>query len=162
LIDYVRAHNAGVALQQDTELDLPLRAPAFAVSCSGVAASTMADLHGHVVHVVTDATADTPLPPQEGISTVNLIVKDGVSPTRGACAAADSTAWGAYAILADLPSDGLTGTEFLVDPNGWLRAARRSGSESGWPMGKDLIATIGSICTNPINASGADLHAHHH
>ena len=115
LVDYVRAHNAGVVLQQDIELDLPVRAPTFAVSCAGVAASTMADLRGHVVHVVTDAATATPLAPQGGISIVNLVVKDGVTPAPGACAAADAAAWGAYAVLADLPSDDLTGTEFLVD-----------------------------------------------
>jgi putative copper export protein/mono/diheme cytochrome c family protein len=162
LIDYVRAQNAGVALQQDTELDLPVRAPAFAVSCAGVAASTTADLHGHVVHVVTDAATDTPVPPLSGISTVNLVVKNGVTPAPGACATADSAAWGAYAVLADLPSDGLNGTEFLVDSNGWLRAVRHPGTERGWPMGNDLIATIRNICTNTINASSGDLHGHHH
>jgi len=162
LIDYVRAHNASVALQQDTELDLPLRAPAFAVSCAGVAASTVADLHGRVVHVVTDATTDTSLPPQSGILTVNLLVKDGVTPARGACAAADPAAWGAYAVLADLPSDGLAGTEFLVDPDGWLRAVRRPGTERGWPIGKNLIATIRSICTTSINTSIGSFDAHHH
>lgn len=162
LIDYVRAHNAGVALQQDNELEIPVHAPAFAVTCAGVAASTTADLRGRAVHVVTAAAADTPVPPQAGISTINLVIKDGVPPAPGACAAADPTAWGAYAVLADLPPDDLSGTEFLVDPNGWLRAVHHPGTESGWPKGNDLVAAIQSICTNPIKASSGDLHGHHH
>ena len=55
LIDYVRAHNAGLAMQQDSAFDVPVRAPTFPVTCAGVSASGMADLRGHAVHVVTDA-----------------------------------------------------------------------------------------------------------
>lgn len=162
VIDYVRAHNAGVATQQDSKLDVAVAAPAFAVNCLGMAASTMADLRGHVVHVVTDATENTVVPPQAGVSTINLMLRDSAVPGPGFCVAADAAAWDAYAVLADLPPDGLGGTEFLVDPNGWLRAVRHAGVEGGWPGGEDLIAAIRAICSNPIQPPRGGQHEHHH
>ena len=52
LIDYVRAHNAGLAMQRDAAFAVSVRAPGLAVDCTGVAASSMADLRGHAVYVV--------------------------------------------------------------------------------------------------------------
>jgi mono/diheme cytochrome c family protein len=162
LIDYVRAHNAGVALQEDGALDIPVQAPAFAVRCAGVAASVTADLLGHAVQVVTGALTPTEVPPQDGVTTVALTLRDDTSPAPGACAAADSTARGAYAVLAGVSADALAGNEFLVDPNGWLRAIRRPGAEGAWPKGDDLIAAIRGICTHPIKPPGGGPHEHHH
>ena len=48
------------------------------------------------------------------------------------CVAANPAAWKAYAVLADLPPDRLSGAEFLIDPNGWLRAIRRPGTAGEW------------------------------
>jgi putative copper export protein/mono/diheme cytochrome c family protein len=162
LIDYVRAHNAGLAMQQDEGFDVPVRAPAFPVTCAGVAASTMADLRGDVVHVVADAAAIVAVPPQAGVSTVNLTLRDDAAPVSGSCAAASSAARGAYAVLASLSPDALSGAEFLVDPDGWLRAVRRPGSAGAWHTGQGLIAAIREICASPIKQSNGGQHEHHH
>ena len=106
LIDYVRAHNAGVASLQDTDFDVPLRAPAFPVICNGLFASTTADLHGRVVHVIIGGPAknEPPASSASGVSVVTLDVPpdDGMDarPGQGTCVAADPAAWNAYAILA--------------------------------------------------------------
>ncbi|MDR3531590.1 MAG: CopD family protein [Rhodopila sp.] len=162
LIDYVRAHNAGLAMQQDAAFDVPVRAPAFPVACSGVTASSTADLRGHAVYVVAGEVAKDDIPPQAGISTIPLVLREGATPAPGSCVAADPTAWDAYAVLAHVPPDGLAGAEFLVDPNGWLRAVHRPGDASGWHTRDDLIAAIHGICSSPIHQPSGGMHEHHH
>jgi putative copper export protein/mono/diheme cytochrome c family protein len=162
LIDYVRAHNAGVSVRQDSAFNVPVWAPALSVTCSGVAASGMADLRGHAVHVVTTNGALDDVPPQSGISTITLDLRDGATPAFGGCVAADPAAWKAFAVLADLPFGDLAGTEFLVDPNGWLRAVRRPDSTDGWHTRDDLVAAIHDICVSPIKQPSEGEHEHHH
>jgi len=162
LIDYIRAHNAGVASQEDTALGISVRAPAFPVTCAGVTASTIGDLLGHAVHVVADQVVTIDVPPQAGISTVNVVLRDAATPQPGACVAANAAAWPAYAVLADLPPGKLSGAEFLIDPNGWLRAVRRPGTAGAWHTGEGLIAAIRGICGSPIQPSSGGEHEHHH
>lgn len=162
LIDYVRAHNAGVSTQEDPSFAVPVRAPTMGVQCNGVAASSMADLRGHAVNVATTAGEHVAVPPQLGISTILLDLRDSVAPVPGGCSAADPKAWDAYAVLADVPPDGLAGAEFLVDQNGWLRSVHRAGGPGGWPTKDDLIAAIRTICANPISQPSGAEHEHHH
>lgn len=161
LIDYVRAHNAGLAMRQDEAFDVPVRAPAMAITCTGLSASAMPDLFGHAVRVVTDAAAPIDIPPQAGVSTINLTLRDGTAPAQGGCAAADPAAWAAYAVLAAVPASSLSGAEFLIDPNGWLRAIRQPGT-GGWHTRDDLIAAIRNICSSPIQQTAGGSHEHHH
>jgi hypothetical protein len=162
LIDYVRAHNAAVAIQQDSAFDTPVRAPALAISCSSVAASAMADLHGHAVLVVLGDTVpeQTTVPAPDAVTL--LVSNDDGKPTRGSCAAADPTAWNAFAILADLPLDEAAGAVFLIDPNGWLRAVQRPGATGGWHSRDDLLAAIRGISAHPIEQPSGGSHEHHH
>jgi putative copper export protein/mono/diheme cytochrome c family protein len=162
LIDYVRAHNAGLTTQQDPAFGVPIRAPAIPVTCAGMTASTTADLHGHVVHVVAGEATQIAIPPQAGISTIDLALQDGAKPLPGSCIAANPAAWSAYAVLANLPPDKLAGTEFLVDPDGWLRSVRRPGATGAWPASATLIAAIRGICASPIEQPNGGPHEHHH
>jgi putative copper export protein/mono/diheme cytochrome c family protein len=163
LIDYVRARNAGLAMQQDAAFDIPVRAPGFPQTCNGVNATRTDDLRGYALHVVADAPpALPPIPPQAGVSTVTVALREGAAPEPGSCTAADPAAWKAYAILANVAPDALAGAEFLVDPNGWLRAVHRPGSPGGWQSRDQLIAAINGICTNQINSLAGGDHDHHH
>jgi hypothetical protein len=162
LIDYVRAHNAGVAMRQDAAVDLPVRAPAFPLTCSGMTASTTADLRGSAVHVVAGNDVKIEIPPQSGIATINLALQDGAPPAPGTCVAADPAAWPAYAVLADVRPDKLSGAEFLVDPNGWLRAVRRPGTAGTWHTGESLIAAIRGLRASPDQPPGGVQHEHRH
>jgi hypothetical protein len=141
--------------------DIPVSAPAFPVTCAGLAASTMADLRGHVVHVVADEGSEIDVPPQAGVSTINLVLRDGASPAIGACVAADGAAWRAYGVLAGLTPN-LSGVGFLVDSGGWLRAVHRGGAAGGWPSKDDLIGAIRGIDANPIKQFSGGNHEHHH
>jgi mono/diheme cytochrome c family protein len=162
LIDYIRAHNAGLAMRQDPVFEVPVLAPVFPVTCVGMAASTMADLRGHAVHIVADDAVEIDVPPQSGVSTINVALRDGVPPLGGACVAASAAAWISYAVLADLPPDKLAGAEFLVDPNGWLRAIRRPGAADGWHTRDDLLAAIRAISANSIQQPNGGHHEHHY
>jgi putative copper export protein/mono/diheme cytochrome c family protein len=163
LIDYVRAHNAALAMREEFAFDVPLRAPTFPIACAGLAATRMADLLGHDVHVVTDAGAfGAEIPPQSGITTVTLNLRDGVPPAPGSCVAATAAAWPAYAVLTDLPLGKLAGAEFLVDRNGWLRAVYRPGAAGGRQTRESLIAAIREIDAKPIQPPSGGSHEHHH
>ena len=159
LIDYIRAHSAGVAMQRGAASDLTVRAPALPVTCVGVAASNMADLLGHTVYVVTTKAAAAEVAPQYAVT---LHLNDPASPTPGACVAADPTAWNAYAVLANLPPEALAGTAFLVDSYGWLRAINRADSPGGWHTTDELIAALNGIHSKPIQQPTEGQHEHHH
>jgi putative copper export protein/mono/diheme cytochrome c family protein len=160
LIDYVRAHNVGLATQRNELSDMTIQAPAFAVRCEGIAAFSTSDLRGHIVHVVAGG-APVEAPPQSGITTVTLNLRDAATPAAGACVAADPTAWVAYAVLAGVAPDGLTGAGFLVDPNGWLRAVYPPSAAAGWRQ-DDLVAAIRGIIAHPVEQPSGGQHEHHH
>ena len=161
LIDYVRAHNAGVAMRRDQAFAAPIQAPAVSLTCAGPAASAMAGLRGDAVHVVAGGAAHHEVPPQAGIATIDLALRDDAAPRPGGCVAADPAAWSAYAVLADLAPSELAGAEFLVDPNGWLRALHRPDQAAGWQTRDDLIAAVHAICASPIQQPSGAQHEHH-
>jgi putative copper export protein/mono/diheme cytochrome c family protein len=162
LVDYLRAHNAAIRAQADSAFDAPMRAPAAPLSCSGSPASGMADLLGHAVHVVTDASSAVVPPPGADIVTLVLSPQGDTAPSPGTCVAASPSAWQAYAILADLPPANLAGTEFLIDAHGWLRAVHRPAAAGGWRTGQSLIAAIRFFADQPIQSPSEGHHAHHH
>jgi putative copper export protein/mono/diheme cytochrome c family protein len=159
LIDYVRAHNAAVTIQQDGASDSPVRAPAMPITCNGPAAFTTKDLLGHSVLVVL---GDTAVSVPEGDAVVLLVDRNGERPAAGACVAADPAAWDAYAVMADVPADAAAGFEFLIDPNGWLRAVQRPGAGEGWHSRDDLLAAIRAVSAHPIEQTSGDPNEHHH
>ncbi len=158
LVAYMRAHNAGVAMQQGAGTAPPVRAPALAIDCDGVQASVMGDLLGHAVLV---AMGDTPptVPPRDAITL--LVPKEYRQPARGSCVGADPSAWEAYAVLADVASDRAEGSTFLIDPNGWVRAVQRPGATGAWRSRDDLLAAIQVICAHPIEQTAGASHEHH-
>ena len=119
----------------------------------------MADLQGQPVHVVTSNAAEPSVSRRYAIT---LDLNDRDAPAPGSCVAADAAAWNAYAVLADLPPDALAGSDFLIDPNGWLRAAHRAGATGGWQTSDQLIAVINDIRTHPLQKPIGGQHEHHH
>jgi hypothetical protein len=117
-----------------------------------LAATSTAELRGQAVHVMAEPAAqDEPsIPLQAHTSAVILVLRQDANPPPGSCIAAEPAARDAYAILAARPVERLAGTEFLVDPEGWLCAVRHPGSNR-WSTRDDPIADIRSICTSPIN-----------
>jgi putative copper export protein/mono/diheme cytochrome c family protein len=162
LIDFVRAHNAGVMAQQDSTYDAPVRAPSLPIACDAMTASTMGDLRGHAVLVIVGGMAEDRqvVPSQDAVTLV--VSANDKRPAPGGCVAADPAAWNAYAVLADLPLDEAADAEFLIDPNGWMRAVRRPGTTGGWNSRNELLAAIRAICIHPIEQPSGSPHGHHH
>lgn len=168
LIDYIRAHNAGAIMAAAGAWPVPVHVPAFPIDCDGVAADDSTGLTGAVLRVMSDAgpgrRAAVPIPPQEGVRTIVLRVSPDAAarPAAGECAAATPAAWPAFAVLAGLDPDALDGTEFLVDPQGWLRTLWRPGPPGNARSPDQLITEIRQIITHPITAQETRAHAHHH
>jgi putative copper export protein/mono/diheme cytochrome c family protein len=157
LIDYIRARNTGLAGRPDLLLGRRVPAPGFAVTCNGLNAASLADLRGHLVRVTADVS---PPPSPAGVAMVDVILQEDARPVAGGCAAAEPAAQDAYAVLADLPPAHLDGTEFLVDPNGWLRAVLHPDS-GGQRQRDDLIAAIVSSATPSTTSASGGAHEHH-
>jgi putative copper export protein/mono/diheme cytochrome c family protein len=168
LIDYVRAHNAGIAMEHGSGDQTSIPAPGFAVACDSLTASTMADLRGYTVHVIVGETAvDEPASPAltNGSAITLLVPSDAAAsrkPVSGGCIAADQAAWPAYAVLADLPPSQLAGAEFLVDSGGWLRAERHPDGAATWHVREHLLADLHNIAVHPLEQQRGEPHEHHH
>ncbi len=167
VIDFVHANNAGTSERSSGAWVVPIVAPALPVVCAGLPADQMRELHGSVVRVVADgdeegASHPPSIPPQDGYKVVILHLSRGSSRglPMGECMAATPAAWGAYATLVGLRPDALPGAEFLVDPNGWLRAAWLPNSGRGWSTPDQLIAQVRLICTHPIAIDTGGGHEH--
>lgn len=168
LIDYIRAHNAGAMMAAAGAWPRPVRVPELPLDCNGVAGDDSTNLTGAVLRVIANADANppaaAPTPPQDGVRIIVLrLSPDGTAPpVPGECAAATPAAWPAFAILAGMDPDALSGSEFLVDPNLWLRQLWRPAHPGDQRAPDQLIAAIRQIVTHPITAQETGAHAHHH
>ena len=165
LIDYIRAHNAGISFHDTNQWPMPIQAPAFSLSCPGGRSVTTAELRGSVLHIVALAHPGDPVPAPPGPAAVPLVTvllaRDGVPASPTACVAADPAVWQAYATIVGVPAQDLGGAQILVDQNGWLRAAQRpSETVMRWADPALLLADVQAICRHPL-AAVAVSHAHH-
>ena len=148
LIDYVRAHNAGLVRRADGDWTPPLQAPELNASCPDGADRTLAGLHGRVVRLVFPGPQPPPPVPQADMVTIM------VGPDAAGCAAADPAVPAAYAIVLGRSAADLPGTTVLVDPSGWLRSDDPTSADPAL-----LAALVQQICSSPIAAnSGAHRH----
>src|SRR6202012_3175764 len=109
LIDFIRAHSAGIARAAGAPPPIALMAPEMPIHCDGVPATTMRDLLGRLV-LVGASPLDVAPPPATGASPIVLDLQaDADAPPRGGCMAATPDALPAYAILADTTPAALSG-----------------------------------------------------
>jgi mono/diheme cytochrome c family protein len=166
LIDFIRARNAGSAYAASGNWPAPIAAPGFSASCP-VGSTSLASLHGKVVRIAFVGPGGTRLPPvpaDAGVEVVTVIVALGGYVPPPGCAATDPAIAESYGLVAGVAPDALAGTQFLVDPDGWLRAMQRPGETvaAGWDDPAALLAEINQICRHPLAVSGgADVHHHH-
>ncbi len=139
LIDYVRAHNAGLTHRVTGAWSPPVQAPALQAACADGRTVTLADLHGRVVRLAFDARSVA----------VELAPPDAVR-----CTTDEPAVSAASAIVTGLDPAALGGTQILVDANGWLRKVVAPG-EAG-----RLDAEIGRIAAQPLAADAAAMHHH--
>jgi hypothetical protein len=134
LIDYIRAHNAGLAHAATGIWLPPVRAPDLTASCADNRHATLADLHGKVLRIIfIDSGTSPPALPQAAIDIVTITIPaEGgpMTPSAASCIATDPAIRAAYGIVSGTPPAQLAGSEFLVDPNGWLRVMRRAAPQA--------------------------------
>jgi hypothetical protein len=152
LIDYIRAHNAGVARQQTGAWTQPVKAPDFGLQCEN-GSMAMSDLRGRFVRVVFGATP----PDASAVAGVTTIVAapPGGAPSPGGCVTGDETVRRAYAIVSGMAASSMTGMAFIVDPDGWLRAMQPAQGPGNWNDPAALAAEIAMLRGHKIAADVA-------
>lgn len=165
LIDYLRAHNAGVSMRTTGKWLHPLPVPQFDVACPTGQTIDLDDLRGRLLRIVaaSDDEATTPVPlGGMDITTIILAKKRAAMPTTAACVASEPDTWNAFAILSGVSSDTLAGEQVLVDQNSWLRVARRPSDLEDLSNPQALADTIRDIATHPLAVDTAGTHVHRH
>jgi putative copper export protein/mono/diheme cytochrome c family protein len=164
LIDYLRAHNAGVSMRKTGRWPHPLPVPQFDMICAGGRTVIADDLRGHMLRIIPVSSEELPLPvPSTGmdITTIILSRRGASGPTHDACIASEPEAWIAFAILFDVSSDALADVQVLVDQNSWLRTVWRPGG-SELVNTETLAGIIRDIAAHPLTVDATGAHAHRH
>ena len=157
LIDYIRAHNAGVEFHTNAAWTPPIQAPGLQAQCADGRTVSLADLRGGFVRLVIGAAPPATAP---GITTILVTTDPAAHAAAGICIASDEGLPNAYAIVSGLTPAELPGTEFLIDGDGWLRAVQRPTAAPGWNDPKTLAADVQQFAAHPIAASAGASHAH--
>jgi hypothetical protein len=158
LIDYIRAHNAGLAFRQTAAWPQPVQAPELQADCADGTRS-LADLQGRFVRLAIGPAPAGASPAR--VTTILVNPAPGAQPAPQLCIVRDPAVAQAYAIIAGLPPGELPGTQFLIDGKAWLRAVHHPGYAPGdWNDPAVLAAKVKELQANPVaGAAGMD-HAH--
>jgi len=159
VIDYVRAHNAGLALQSRGRWPAPVQGPGFQARCAEGREVALGDLRGRVVWVLIGRPAHRPVPPP-GVVAVIVSGSPAVRPGPGVCVAADRAVKLAYAIAAGLANEA-QGAQFLLDAGGWLRDMQRADATARWSDAAVLAAALRKMRAHELPAMD-NPHAHMH
>jgi putative copper export protein/mono/diheme cytochrome c family protein len=142
LIDWVRAHNAGLAHTNSGAWPVPVQAPRFDLNCSDPNRTNVADLRGQVVRMVFRSAPAIP-------GAVTVLINQTARPASDLCVGRDATVSEAYAIVTGLSPNDLRNATILVDPAGWLRSVQMN------PDPSSLARDITDIQAHPISPAGA-------
>jgi putative copper export protein/mono/diheme cytochrome c family protein len=147
LIDYIRAHNAGLVHRASGEWTPALQAPGLQAACAD-GERTLADLRGGFVRLVFGTAAASP-----GVTTILATADPAAHPAPGLCVAGDEVLPRAYAIATGLDPARMAGTQILIDGAGWLRAVEPAGVSPRWDDATALAAEIQSLAAHPVAAA---------
>ena len=167
LLDYLRAHQAGVATQTGGSEDERVPLPQFDAICADGPTIERADLRGQVVRIVAmpeHAAPPPALPPIDGVGVRTvLLTRHPPAPAQGAtCVTVEPEAWAAFAILLGVAPDELAGTEIIADAGSWLRAFWRSAGTGNADDLRQTAAMIRDIAAHPLAPARGGEAAHHH
>jgi putative copper export protein/mono/diheme cytochrome c family protein len=166
LIDYIRAHNAGLMLSRTGSWSPPVRAPDLPVTCADRTIAELQDLRGRIVRLVFASTGEleTRVIPQGRSSpdVTSILVTGGGSAPAGSCTASGPDAWRAYGVASATAVSDLPGTQFLVDGAGFLRLIQRPSDEPpGWNDPEVLESVSREVSAHPISDASLGQHQHH-
>jgi putative copper export protein/mono/diheme cytochrome c family protein len=164
LIDYLRAHNAGYAFHQTGRWPQPLPMPQFDAQCVNGRTIDLDDLRGRPLRIIAAAgdEPDPPLPGDVDATTILVMRSTTTKPTDTACIASEPQVRTALAIIVGLSPDTLDGTQVLVDPNMWLRAAWHPGDADDWNDPHVLTQRLRDIVAHPLVVDSSSAHVHRH
>ena len=164
LIDYIRARNAGLVHLGTGGWLPPMRAPSFSAGCGNGRHVALDALRGQVVRIAFAAEAPPALLPGD-VETVTVTVPpagSALGASATSCVSKDPAIAVAYGILAGLPPDRLDGMQYLIDPNGWVRALRPLAEDGSRADAQALLDQIREICHHPIEDGQGGASGHHH
>jgi putative copper export protein/mono/diheme cytochrome c family protein len=147
-IDYIRAHNEGVAMRATGRWPQPVRAPEFVARCAGLDVA-LSDLRGRFVRLVIGE------PPANAAAAgvVTIFIGRGKTERTDSCTASGADVAASYAIISGAKPGEIAGMQFLIDDQGWLRALQRPGAGADWQDARALDAEIRVLRTHPEAAS---------
>jgi putative copper export protein/mono/diheme cytochrome c family protein len=161
LIDFIHANADAVRLQRRAA-DGPnaFPAPSFTADCPD-GSKTLEDLHGRFVRLVVGD--GTPSSNGEDAVTIVMPLDSAHAPARDVCTLDEPEADAALAIYRG-DANALAGSEFLIDPDGRLRALWYPGRKPDWndpaALGREIATLRGTPAIGrPVEAAG---HAHGH
>jgi putative copper export protein/mono/diheme cytochrome c family protein len=162
LIDYLRAHNAGLAMRQTGNWPQPIAVPQFDARCASGRVVDLDDLRGRAIRLVAlaDDREAEPAAPDVDATTIVVARGAGPEPSDDTCVAVEPQTWTAMAIILGVPPDGLAGAQVLADPNGWLRAAWLPGTNGQLDDPRALRARVRDIMEHPLVITAPA--GHHH
>jgi putative copper export protein len=149
VIDFIRAHNAGVGFQAAGTWAHAVAAPEFGMRC-GDGPHVLADFRGRFVRLVIGR-----VPPAASGDVVTVVAEAAAA--AGVCVASDETVAAAYAVVAGLAPEAGVGAEFLIDGDGWLRDMRAA----GWDDPAALSAEIGRLRAQRVAPAAGGHHPMH-
>jgi putative copper export protein len=146
LIDFIHAHLAGAQMAGKGLWTVPVLAPSLDVVCGDGKEFDLSDMRGKFIHVVALGPGDKP-PPDNGVPLV-MIMKQRVE--MPGCVAQGDAIWTAYAVMAHVAPDQLAGTQFLIDPDGWVRWTLDPQDASKWATPAGVQDAIHEISAHPL------------
>jgi putative copper export protein/mono/diheme cytochrome c family protein len=158
LIDYVRAHNAGMAMRSTGTWPVPVQAPALQVECGGNPTVTLAALRGKILRLVIGLPRRPPAA-QNGVTTIIASPNPTIRSGAAICVTREEDVPRAYAIISGLMPGEISGAQFLIDSDGWLRSLQRPDATAGWDDPGILAQAVAGIRAHPM-AGARGGHAH--
>ena len=154
LIDYLRAHNAGVSMRTTGRWSHPVPVPQFDLACAEGQTIDLDDLRGRVLHIVAESRRKASVHAADRHRYQNDHPYRADPPSRTtACVASEPETWTAFAILSGVSSDALAGEQVLADQNAWLRA--RGGCRSRDLSNPQALGdAIRNIAAHPLQPNG--------
>ncbi|HEY7578841.1 MAG TPA: CopD family protein [Acetobacteraceae bacterium] len=162
LIDYLRAHNAGLAMRHTGNWPQPIAVPQFDARCANGRVVDLDDLRGRAIRLVAlaDDREAEPAAPDVDVTTILIAPGAAPAPSGGTCVAAEPQTWTAMAIILGVPPDAMAGAQVLADANGWLRAAWLPGNNRESDNSRTLRARVRDIIEHPLVIAAPAVHHH--
>jgi putative copper export protein/mono/diheme cytochrome c family protein len=165
LVDFLRAHNAGLSVRTTGRWTTPTPLPQFDAICGDGSTINLDDLRGRVLRIIASAENLQPPPsaPDDlALTTIFLSLDRKAKPVGTACVTIEPAAWNAFSILLGVAPGALAETQVLADQNGWLRARWRPGDLANWNDPQVLAEVIRDIVAHPLVVAAGNGHPHQH